>query len=349
MDAPAQFDRTQRFGQPWPQEAVSLLAADYRQRGATVTCQLWKRSPSCIYHILNRRGLIKRKAKTDKVTFNGVRYAKTKAGYFQRTTRQGRFEMGGAATPTLPRFLHHAIWIAAHGPIPADHDIRFKNGRRSDLRLGNLECLPEKRVNRLSLGAGRFRWKTALARVEEHKGFIIKKADAYSRSYGIPIDDLIAEGKLAVIHASRLWDRSRGGKFLSYAGWWIRSFMQRYCRANHRIIRVPEHKFGKVFINEVALDKPLTADSETTLGDLLGTDEAVTEAADFSDRSEAALKALSELSPDRQTIIRLRFLENKTLDEIGAIFGVTREAIRLQEIRALRTLRHKLRNLQEAA
>jgi hypothetical protein len=36
---------------------------------------------------------------------------------------------------------HHLIWIAAHGPIPPGHALRFVNGNRLDVRLDNLECL----------------------------------------------------------------------------------------------------------------------------------------------------------------------------------------------------------------
>jgi hypothetical protein len=34
---------------------------------------------------------------------------------------------------------HHLIWVAAHGPIPPGHKLRFLNGDRMDVRLENLE------------------------------------------------------------------------------------------------------------------------------------------------------------------------------------------------------------------
>jgi hypothetical protein len=36
---------------------------------------------------------------------------------------------------------HHLLWTAAHGPIPAGHALRFKNGDRLDVRLDNLELI----------------------------------------------------------------------------------------------------------------------------------------------------------------------------------------------------------------
>lgn len=36
---------------------------------------------------------------------------------------------------------HHLIWIAARGPIPPGHALRFTNGNRLDVRLDNLELI----------------------------------------------------------------------------------------------------------------------------------------------------------------------------------------------------------------
>lgn len=50
-------------------------------------------------------------------------------------------------------------------------------------------------------------------------------------------------------------------------------------------------------------------------------------------------KALSTITPREENLIRLRFLDEKTLDECAAIFGVSRERIRQIEAHALRKLR----------
>lgn len=39
------------------------------------------------------------------------------------------------------RAVHLVIWEAAHGPIPAQHAVRFKNGDKTDIRLDNLELV----------------------------------------------------------------------------------------------------------------------------------------------------------------------------------------------------------------
>ena len=63
------------------------------------------------------------------------------------------------------------------------------------------------------------------------------------------------------------------------------------------------------------------------------------------DEAKQALKAaMMTLTPKEQRILDFRYGltygEEKTLDEVGAMFGVSRERIRQQEMKALRKMRH---------
>ena len=42
------------------------------------------------------------------------------------------------------RFLHHLVWEAAHGPLPAGHIVMFKDGDRQNCRLDNLACISKR-------------------------------------------------------------------------------------------------------------------------------------------------------------------------------------------------------------
>ena len=55
-------------------------------------------------------------------------------------------------------------------------------------------------------------------------------------------------------------------------------------------------------------------------------------------------QVLLTLTPREERVIRERFLNNKTLEEIGQTFSVTREVIRKIEAKALRKLKHPLRS-----
>jgi RNA polymerase sigma-32 factor len=43
------------------------------------------------------------------------------------------------------------------------------------------------------------------------------------RRYGVPLDELIAEGNLALVHALSKFDARRGTRFMTYAAFWVRA------------------------------------------------------------------------------------------------------------------------------
>ena len=68
---------------------------------------------------------------------------------------------------------------------------------------------------------------------------------------------------------------------------------------------------------------------------------------------EDLAEVLCTLSPRERDVLRLRFGmddgRQRTLEEVGQLFGVTRERIRQIEAKALRKLRHPKRNHRLAA
>jgi RNA polymerase sigma-32 factor len=49
-------------------------------------------------------------------------------------------------------------------------------------------------------------------------------ATAYRyRHYGVPLDELIAEGNIALLHALSRFDPGRGTRFMTYAAFWVRA------------------------------------------------------------------------------------------------------------------------------
>lgn len=58
---------------------------------------------------------------------------------------------------------------------------------------------------------------------------------------GVPFLDLIQEGNIGLIRATRKFDWRRGHKFSTYATWWIRQAVSRAVADQGRTIRVPVH------------------------------------------------------------------------------------------------------------
>ena len=60
--------------------------------------------------------------------------------------------------------------------------------------------------------------------VEANLRYVIAIALQYRR-YGVRLGDLIAEGSVGLVTAVRKFDPSRGTRFVTYAGYWIRAFV----------------------------------------------------------------------------------------------------------------------------
>jgi RNA polymerase sigma-32 factor len=60
-----------------------------------------------------------------------------------------------------------------------------------------------------------------------HLRYVVATALKFRR-YGIPLDELIAEGSFGVVHALGKFDPERGTRFVTYAAYWIRAYILNY-------------------------------------------------------------------------------------------------------------------------
>ncbi len=106
----------------------------------------------------------------------------------------------------------------------------------------------------------------------------------------------------------------------------------------------------KIAQEPVSLETPIGEEEDSHLGDFIPDEDAPApaEAASFALMKEQLMDVLDTLTPREEKVLRLRFgLDDghqRTLEEVGKEFNVTRERIRQIEAKALRKLRHPSRS-----
>jgi len=250
-------------------------------------------------------------------------------------------------------FAEEAMQKGMYGGEPIDDSLReelmqiAENGRRAKKRFieSNLRLV----INRIVFYEGR----------------------------GLDGMDLIQEGNLGLIRAVEKWDYTKGAKFSTYAVWWIRQAVTRAIADQSRTIRLPvnvndavsslnkfrEEEGHEPTPEELANVFDMTperyaelrtyADVELVPAHTLTEDDAarvsineeqepedIAIANSLRDQISVALGTLWEREAD---VLSMRFGltdgRPKSLDEIGKVFGVTRERIRQIESRAMKKLR----------
>jgi RNA polymerase primary sigma factor len=115
---------------------------------------------------------------------------------------------------------------------------RIEQGRKAREKLALGSVSQEKRVElRMQIEGG---WTAREHLVTANSRLVISVAKKYI-GRGVPFLDLIQEGNIGLIRATKKFDYRRGHKFSTYATWWIRQAVTRAIADQGRTIRVPVH------------------------------------------------------------------------------------------------------------
>ncbi len=115
---------------------------------------------------------------------------------------------------------------------------RIERGRmaREELARGNVNSRRRMELRKLIEDG----WAAREHLITANSRLVISVAKKYM-GRGVPFLDLIQEGNIGLIRATKKFDYRRGHKFSTYATWWIRQAVTRAIADQGRTIRVPVH------------------------------------------------------------------------------------------------------------
>lgn len=221
--------------------------------------------------------------------------------------------------------------------------------------------------------------------IHEHLPYV-RRFSARNVGEGEDPEDVFQVAFMGLQRSTRRFDPERGYRFVVYASYWMRQAIVRWRADEGAAIRIPVHRKEKIARLDLAMEKldvradgtvsdnDLAVDLEWTTDEVIqfraipreaeypesidDWDEVLPEqedanAFDQTETERIITDALAELPEREADIIRMRFGIDRdsdmTLEEIGQIYGVTRERIRQIEAKGLDRLSHpgRKRRLQE--
>ncbi len=208
--------------------------------------------------------------------------------------------------------------------------------------------------------------------------YVVKIALEF-RNYGCRLADLIQEGNIGLMTAVKKFNPYKGFRLITYATWWIRSFIQDYILKSRGLVRkntkaLKRKLFYKApaladgaepdvhpaaaeeveFKNDLSLDAPLREDSATHLDLLRDEGPGPLEAVALSEERALVRKevssALALLNEKERVVVQKRLMadEPESLQVIGDALGVTRERVRQIESQAIKKLEKSLVRVKQA-
>ena len=159
--------------------------------------------------------------------------------------------------------------------LTAEEEVRLaqmmERGRmaREELARGNVRKKRRRELLRL-IEEG---WNARDHLIEANSRLVISVAKKYTHR-GVPFLDLIQEGNIGLMRATKKFDYRRGFKFSTYATWWIRQAISRAVADHGRTIRVPVHmgdQISKYMRTRNQLKQKLNRDpTNSEIGEVLG-------------------------------------------------------------------------------
>jgi RNA polymerase primary sigma factor len=172
---------------------------------------------------------------------------------------------------------------------------------------------------------------------------------------GINIDDLIQEGNRGLIEAAKRFTPDKDTKFITYAQFWIRKYLNESIAHHGRTVRIPHNQEYDIYkqkvdgtwegnLRNVEIDRPLSESDGETLGDSL-LREDFKDPFELEDQNQKLSFLLGNLSNEEIKIIKLFYgieqVKSLSTREVSQIVGL--DEVRVN--RMLKGARNKMRKL----
>lgn len=173
--------------------------------------------------------------------------------------------------------------------------------------------------------------------VQSHLRLVMKIASGY-KGYGLPIQDLVAEGNIGILQALKRFDPNKGFRFSTYAMWWIKASIKDYIMKTWSLVKIGTTAAQKkLFFGLRSAKKRLKIDEEKGLSpdliEKIAKDMGVSEAevADMDKRLSGADYSLNSFVGDENESEWLDWLVDETQSHEMA-YGEIEETKKRQEI-----------------
>jgi RNA polymerase sigma-32 factor len=175
--------------------------------------------------------------------------------------------------------------------------------------------------------------------------FVVKVAFEY-KSYGVKLPDLIQEGNIGLMMAVKKFDPYKGYRFISYAIWWIRAYIQNFIIKTWSLVKIGTTQAQKKLFYKIGkVRKALESDGKDEKKyELLAHDLDVTKEDIIEMEQRMSSRDLSLDAPfdEGQELTHLDLLKEESPDQEEAFAQAEEKKIREREvINAMKRLNEK--------